>query len=189
VRGAPLPAAAKEGDYGPSQACGRTDVCPSLHWTIIELMKLNVECYSGRKAEERPIRFWLEGRQYQVEAVLEQWYDPESISYKVQADDGNLYILRHQTSFPDGAWDLVSFRQSGKEWRHGKTSTKAYGLSGIRCGWILAQPELVRRMWEIVDFTYGSPVHPAERLAVIALDHLDRVRSRAQALLETNRRW
>ncbi|HUK23472.1 MAG TPA: pyridoxal phosphate-dependent aminotransferase [Terriglobales bacterium] len=65
--------------------------------------------------------------------------------------------------------------------------TKAYGLSGIRCGWILAQPELVERMWQIVDFTYGSPVHPAELLAVIALDNLDRVRDRGRTLLETNR--
>ncbi|MGA6986735.1 MAG: pyridoxal phosphate-dependent aminotransferase, partial [Terriglobales bacterium] len=65
--------------------------------------------------------------------------------------------------------------------------TKAYGLSGIRCGWILAPPELVQRMWQVVDFTYGSPVHPAELLAVIALDNLDRVRNRARALLETNR--
>jgi aspartate/methionine/tyrosine aminotransferase len=65
--------------------------------------------------------------------------------------------------------------------------TKAYGLSGIRCGWILAQPDLVQRMWQIVDFTYGSPVHPAELLAVIALDNLDRVRDRARTLLETNR--
>ena len=65
--------------------------------------------------------------------------------------------------------------------------TKAYGLSGIRCGWILAEPELVERMWQVVDFTYGSPVHPAERLAAIALDHLDRVRDRARGLLKTNR--
>ena len=65
--------------------------------------------------------------------------------------------------------------------------TKAYGLSGIRCGWILAQPELVQRMWQVVDFTYGSPVHPAELLAVIALDNLGRIRDRARALLETNR--
>ena len=65
--------------------------------------------------------------------------------------------------------------------------TKAYGLSGIRCGWIMAQPELVQRMWQIVDFTYGSPVHPAELLGVIALDNLDRVRNRARALLEPNR--
>jgi aspartate/methionine/tyrosine aminotransferase len=65
--------------------------------------------------------------------------------------------------------------------------TKAYGLSGIRCGWILAQPELVQRLWQVVDFTYGSPVHPAELLSVIALDNLARVRQRARTLLETNR--
>ncbi len=76
-------------------------------------MNLTVECYSGRKADERPVRFWLGGRQFQVEAVLDQWYDPESISYKVRADDGNLYILRQQTSTPNGTWDLVSLRQTG----------------------------------------------------------------------------
>ena len=65
--------------------------------------------------------------------------------------------------------------------------TKAYGLSGIRCGWILAQPELVQRMWQVIDFTYGSPVHPAELLAVIVLDNLVLVRERARALLDTNR--
>ncbi len=65
--------------------------------------------------------------------------------------------------------------------------TKAYGLSGLRCGWILAPPELARRMWQIVDLTYGIPAHPAERLSVLALDHLDRVRERARALLAANR--
>lgn len=65
--------------------------------------------------------------------------------------------------------------------------TKAYGLSGIRCGWILANPELVHRIWQIVDFTYGSPVHPAECMAVVALDHLDLIWDRARNLLNTNR--
>lgn len=65
--------------------------------------------------------------------------------------------------------------------------TKAYGLSGIRCGWILAAPDLCKRMWQIVDITYGSPVHPAEQLAIVALDHLSRVRDRARSLLDTNR--
>ena len=78
-------------------------------------MKLNVECYAGRKADERPVRFQLEGRQYLVETVLDQWYGPESLFYKVRADDGNLYILRQQTSMPDGTWDLVSFRHTAEE--------------------------------------------------------------------------
>lgn len=80
-------------------------------------MKLTVRCYSGRKADERPIRFNLDGRQYQVETVLDQWYDPEHIFYKVRADDGNFYILRQQTSAPDGQWELVSFRQQDRKCR------------------------------------------------------------------------
>src|ERR1700751_6457328 len=30
--------------------------------------------------------------------------------------------------------------------------TKAYGLSGLRCGWILAGPALAERMWRVNDF-------------------------------------
>ena len=76
-------------------------------------MRVTVQCYSGRKAEERPIRFRLDGHEYFVEEVLDEWYGPEDVFFKVRADDGNLYILRHQTSVPDGEWELVSFRDSG----------------------------------------------------------------------------
>jgi hypothetical protein len=31
--------------------------------------------------------------------------------YKLQADDGNLYIVRQQTSTPESAWELISFRR------------------------------------------------------------------------------
>jgi len=74
-------------------------------------MRLDVECYSGRKTDERPVRFSLDGHSYLVEEVLDQWYGTDSTFFKVRADDGNLYILRQQTSTPEGAWDLVSFRQ------------------------------------------------------------------------------
>jgi hypothetical protein len=72
-------------------------------------MKLEVECYSGRKADERPIRFRLNERQYLVEEVLDQWYGPQDVFFKLRADDGNLYILRQRTSVPDSPWELVSF--------------------------------------------------------------------------------
>ena len=74
-------------------------------------MRLQVECHSGRKADERPVRFRLDERDYLVEEVLDQWYGSDGNYYKVRADDGNLYILRQQTSVSEGAWDLVSFRQ------------------------------------------------------------------------------
>jgi len=59
---------------------------------------LQVECYSGQKADERPLRFRLGDRDYLVEEVLDQWYGPEDTYFKIRADDGNLYILRHRLS-------------------------------------------------------------------------------------------
>jgi len=65
--------------------------------------------------------------------------------------------------------------------------TKAYGLSGLRCGWALAEPEMARRMWHINDLCGVIPAHVAELLSVVALDNLERISRRAEALLETNR--
>ncbi len=73
-------------------------------------MKVEVECYAGRKADERPVRFRLDEHEYRVEEVLDQGYGPGDLFFKVRADDGNVYILRHETSVIDGEWELVSFR-------------------------------------------------------------------------------
>jgi hypothetical protein len=77
--------------------------------TTMKPMTLIVKCHSRRKSDKRPVRFWLGGRQYQVESVFDQGYDRESVFYKVRADDGNVHILRQQTSMSNGARDLVSF--------------------------------------------------------------------------------
>jgi aspartate/methionine/tyrosine aminotransferase len=65
--------------------------------------------------------------------------------------------------------------------------TKAYGLSGLRCGWILAAPELAERMWRLNDLFGVIAAHPAERLSVIALDHLGEIAGQARSLLAKNR--
>jgi aspartate/methionine/tyrosine aminotransferase len=66
--------------------------------------------------------------------------------------------------------------------------TKVYGLSGLRCGWILAAPELARRMWRINDLFGNIPAHTAELLSVIALDNLPKIAARSKVLLAANRR-
>ena len=65
--------------------------------------------------------------------------------------------------------------------------TKAYGLGGLRCGWIVAEPDLSRRMWHIKDLIEPSAPHPAEQLSVIAFRRLDEISARAKALIDTNR--
>jgi len=66
--------------------------------------------------------------------------------------------------------------------------TKAFGLSGIRCGWVLSSPQLAHRMWRINDLYAATPAHPAELISVIALDHLEQVAARAKSLLDANRK-
>jgi hypothetical protein len=75
-------------------------------------LTLKVDCYSGHKADERPIRFTSAthgGRTYALLEVLDQWYGEGYQCFKVRADDGNIYILRHTET--DDGWTLDSFRQ------------------------------------------------------------------------------
>jgi aspartate/methionine/tyrosine aminotransferase len=66
--------------------------------------------------------------------------------------------------------------------------TKAYGLGGLRCGWILAEPDLVRRIWQFKDLVDPSALHSKELLSVIALRNIDRLAGRARSLIDTNRK-
>jgi uncharacterized protein (UPF0128 family) len=75
-------------------------------------MHVDVDCYSGYKADERPVRFRLDGHEYLVEELLDQWYGQSEVFFKVRADDGNLYILSREWPSPTGRWLLVSFRKS-----------------------------------------------------------------------------
>ena len=51
-------------------------------------MKVEVESYSGFKADERPLRFRLGERWLAVEEVVDRWYDPDAVYFRVRADDG-----------------------------------------------------------------------------------------------------
>lgn len=65
--------------------------------------------------------------------------------------------------------------------------TKSYGLASLRAGWVIASPALtsrIRRARDVVDGT-GSIV--AERLAVLAFQHLDTLYLRARAILARNK--
>jgi aspartate/methionine/tyrosine aminotransferase len=66
--------------------------------------------------------------------------------------------------------------------------TKGYGLSGLRCGWILAEPELAKRIRRLDDIFAASAPNVTERLSVAAVAQLPKIAARAKALLETNRR-
>jgi aspartate/methionine/tyrosine aminotransferase len=76
----------------------------------------------------------------------------------------------------------------GKEFVVTSSLTKAFGLSGLRCGWILAEPELAKRMWLLNDLFASTAVHSGERLSVVAMQQLAEIGERARQLLDRNRR-
>jgi aspartate/methionine/tyrosine aminotransferase len=65
--------------------------------------------------------------------------------------------------------------------------TKAYGLTGLRCGWIFAAKPLAERMWRLNDLFGVMAPHPIELLSVLAFEHLPEIAARAKQLLGTNR--
>ena len=65
--------------------------------------------------------------------------------------------------------------------------TKVYGLSGLRCGWILAQPDLARAIWHLSNLFASTPVHPGELLSVAAFRQLEHIREKWQPVVERDR--
>src|SRR5207245_4814030 len=86
--------------------------------------EIRVECYAGYRADQRPQRFSLRGRMFQVELVEDQWYAPAAIYFRVRADDGNFYVLRHD-EVQDAWTDRKSTRLNSS---HGSISYAVFCL-------------------------------------------------------------
>jgi aspartate/methionine/tyrosine aminotransferase len=65
--------------------------------------------------------------------------------------------------------------------------TKVYGLSGLRCGWILARPELAWKIRRLNDVFGATPVFPGEWLSVEAFRHLELLREKARRVVQADR--
>lgn len=70
--------------------------------------KIRVECYAGHRADERPLRFSAGERTYQIERVDDKWYSPGATFFRVLADDGNIYVLKHNEA--RDTWSIEGFR-------------------------------------------------------------------------------
>src|SRR6059058_6071576 len=81
----------------------------------------------------------------------------------------------------------TSFRL-GPEFVVTSSLTKVYGVSGLRCGWILARPDLAWKMRRLNDLYSATPVHPGELLSVAAFEHLNLLRERARRIVEADRK-
>src|SRR6266487_2392656 len=66
--------------------------------------------------------------------------------------------------------------------------TKVYGVSGLRCGWVLARPDLAWKMRRLNDLYGATPVYPGEVLSVAAFRHLNLLRERGRRVVEADRK-
>lgn len=104
------------------------------------------------------------------------------------ADRAGARILVDEV-YRDSAFDRAprSAAHLGPAFASTSSLTKVYGLSGLRCGWILAEPALAERMWRLNELMGVAQAHQAERLGCIALARLDEVAAGTRELLERNR--
>lgn len=66
--------------------------------------------------------------------------------------------------------------------------SKAYGLPGLRIGWMVGPEEVIKRTWSYHDYTTISPSALSDRLASIALapGNRDRILQRTRGILNAN---
>jgi hypothetical protein len=71
---------------------------------------VNVKCYSGFKANERPLSFTICDHEFSVMDIEGSWFEEDEsnrarrVCFRVRADDGDLYLLSCDES--SGDWVL-----------------------------------------------------------------------------------
>lgn len=74
---------------------------------------VRVECYSGYKADERPLRVQLGNEMVDVAEVEDRWYSPGATYFRVLLLNGERYVLRREDA--QDVWTLQAFRASPRD--------------------------------------------------------------------------
>ena len=73
---------------------------------------VRVECYSGYKAEERPVRIVFQAQTLKIAEVEDCWYSPGATYFRVLAKGGDRYVLRRDDA--QNVWSLTAYRAAGR---------------------------------------------------------------------------
>jgi hypothetical protein len=73
------------------------------------VLAIDVECYAGHRGEQTPRVLVLGTRRVEVLELFDQWLAPNHRYFKLKGDDGNVYIVRHDTV--SGVWELTMYRR------------------------------------------------------------------------------
>lgn len=102
-----------------------------------------------------------------------------SIGPRVLVDEVYLDLLFDQT--PQTAFKL------GEQFIVTNSLTKVYGLSGVRCGWVLASPELVKKMYRVNDLFGVNNPYVTDQISCVALQQLPKIAQWSRDLLAKHR--
>jgi aspartate/methionine/tyrosine aminotransferase len=83
---------------------------------------------------------------------------------------------------PPSAW------HAGEPFIATSSLTKSYGLSGLRCGWVLCDAATAERMRRLNDVMGVAGPMPAESLGLAAFRRLPALEARSRAIVEPNAR-
>jgi hypothetical protein len=76
---------------------------------------VEVDCYSGHKADERPVRLKLHSEVLEIAEVEDRWFSPGETVFRVKVNNGDRYILRHIEA--QDVWSLEGFRSGSASGR------------------------------------------------------------------------
>ncbi len=88
---------------------------------------IKVETYSGYKADERPVSFKIRERTLKVEGVIDRWFGEGQDYFKVRADDGYIYVLRHDKSMDE--WEIIMMEKGGGDDPPGDGPAETYSYN------------------------------------------------------------
>lgn len=67
-----------------------------------------MQCYSGYKGDERPMKIQLGKELMDVAAVEDRWYSPGATYFRVRLANEERYVLRREDA--QDLWTLQAFR-------------------------------------------------------------------------------
>ena len=103
-----------------------------------------------------------------------------SLGPRVLVDEVYLDLLFDQT--PETSFKL------GERFIVTNSLTKVYGLSGVRCGWVLAAPEIVKKIYHLNDLFGVNHPYVTDQISCVALQRLPEIARWSQDWLTKHRK-
>lgn len=116
---------------------------------------------------------------------------PDSViksAARIASDKGAMLLVDEIYRDFSGETEIPSARNLADNIIAISSMTKVYGLGDLRCGWILASPELVERIRRIIDYINVEGVYIGERISTVLFGKLDEIRKRSSQWIAVNRK-